>query len=346
MRKLAATRVIFFTWIIALGVISSGAAFRHLQQDPPQNPATQKKEQEGFKIGVEVNLVTVPVTIRKPEGGFLRGLPLSAFRIFEDGREQEILLFTQESVPTRIAIVLDISGSVRSEWGSIKLSTKRFAENLKEEDRFSLVTFNEESRLKMDWGQDASRLDAVLTSVYCKGNTNLWDALWLVGTEVFKDIQEKKAIIVMSDGLDNNSSVSYGEMLDACIRSEAMVYVVSKTEAVRQSILYEMSKARYYENIPQEIFLQADQALRKLSYETGGRVLYPNSFGQLDNVYAEVDEELRNQYTLGYISSNSVKDGSYRKINVIVDRLDAKVSARPGYFAPRELAPPSQPRER
>src|SRR6266511_1669814 len=97
----------------------------------------------------------------------------------------------------------------------------------------------------------------------------------------------------------SSSSVSYSAMLDAAIRSEAMIYVVSKTESVRQSILFNMAQQRVYDDIPREIFVEADMALRKIAFETGGRVLYPNNFGQLDNIYAEVDEELRNQYTLG-----------------------------------------------
>jgi len=314
-----------------------GTSWPQQPQPKPADPAQQRKEQEGFKIGVEVNMVTVPVTVRKRDGGFIKGLPQKAFRIVEDGEDQEIVTFAQEGVPTRIAIVLDISGSVRSEWGSIKYSTKKFAENLKAEDQFAIVTFNTDTRLKMDWGHETKRLDAVLTSVYCKDNTNLWDAVWVVCNDVFKGIKEKKAMIIMSDGLDNGSSISYNEMIDAAIRSEAMVYVVSKTEAVRQSIMYEMARQRIYENIPQEIFVQADLALRKLAYETGGRVLYPNSFGQLDNIYAQVDEELRNQYTIGYISTNKVKDGGYRRIQVGVDAPNASVSARPGYFAPSDL---------
>ncbi len=310
---------------------------RPAQDKPAPPPEQQKGDQEGFKIGVEVNMVTVPVTVRKQGGGFVKGLPQSAFRIAEDGEEQEILLFAQEGVPARIAIVLDISGSVRSEWGSIKYATKKFVENLKSDDQFSLITFNTETRLKMDWGRRFDRVDPVLSSVYCKDNTNLWDAIYVVSTEVFNGIKEKKAIIIMSDGLDNNSSVSYNQALNAAITSEAAVYVVSKTEAVRQMLTYEYSQAGYYNNIPQEAFLQADLALRKLAYETGGRVLYPNSFGQLDNVYAEVDEELRNQYTIGYVSTNTLKDGSYRRIQVVVDAPGASVSSRPGYFAANQM---------
>ncbi len=307
----------------------------------PQKPEPPKNEQQAFQIKAEVNMVTVPVTVRKPGGGFIKGLPQSAFHVAEDGEEQEIVLFAPESVPTRIAIVLDVSGSVRSEWGAIKFATRKFLENLKPEDEFSLVTFNTEVRLKMDWGRKFDRVDPVLTSVYCKDNTNLWDAIYVTATDVFKGIKEKKAMIIMSDGLDNNSSVSFDEALQAAIRSEAALYIVSKTEAVRQLMMFEATQARVYDNIPGEVFVQADLALRKLAFETGGRVLYPNSFGQLGNVYAEVDDELRNQYTIGYVSTNQVKDGSYRRIQVIVDAPGAVVSARPGYYAPNEM--PSNP---
>lgn len=330
-------RLAFLLLVVAFASGYRAAGAGQAGEQEKKAPGAQKDEQESFKIGVEVNLVTVPVTVRKPGGGFVKGLPQQAFQILEDGVPQEILYFAQEGVPTRIAIVLDISGSVRYEWGSIKLATKRFVEHLTPEDKFALVTFNEETRLKMDWDHGPSRLDAVLTSVYCKGNTNLWDAIWVVSTEVFKDIREKKAIIIMSDGLDNGSTVSYSDMLNSAVRSEAMIYVVSKTEAVRQSIMYNMAQQRIYDNLPHEVFVQADMALKNLSYETGGRVLYPNSFGQLDDVYAQVDEELRNQYTIGYISSNKVKDGSYRRISVGVSQPAVTVSARPGYYAPSEM---------
>jgi Ca-activated chloride channel family protein len=323
-------RLLMILCVFALAI----SVFAAAQQQPKKADEQEKKDQEGFKIGVEVNMVTVPVTVRKHGSGFMKGLTQKAFRVTEDGEDQEILTFSQEAVPTRIAIVLDISGSVLSEWGTIKYSTKKFVEHLKPEDQFSLVTFNTEVRLKMDWGNKTDRLDHVLSSVYCKDNTNLWDAIYLAATDVFRDVKEKKAIIIMSDGLDNNSSVTYSEALEAAVRSEAAIYVVSKTQAVRESLLARMAQAGYYDRLPQGVFAQADMALRKLAYETGGRVLYPNTFGQLDNIYAEVDEELRNQYTLGYVSSNQVKDGSYRRIQVSVDAPDITVSARPGYYAP------------
>jgi len=307
-------------------------------QDPksqiPPPKQEQKKEQEQFKIKAEVNLVTVPVTVRKPAGGFIKSLPKSAFLIQEDGEDQEVLTFEQEGVPTYIAIVLDISGSVRSEWGTIKYATRKFIENLKPEDKFALITFNIQTYLRMDWGNKMDKLEDVLASIYCKDNTNLWDTIYAVAKDVFKGVQEKKAMIIMTDGLDNNSAMSYKESLDAAVHSEAAIYVVSKTQAVRQAYIAAQQGQGLYTGIPEQEFVQADLALRKLSFETGGRVLYPNTFGQLDNIYAEVDEELRNQYVLGYLSTNTAKDGSYRRIDVRVNAPEAVISARPGYYAP------------
>lgn len=310
------------SFLLILGVFSAVLLW---SQQPSGQPASDVGEQEGYKIRAEVNMVTVPVTVRLPEGGFVKGLTQSSFQILEDGEPQEITFFAQEGLPTRIAIVLDASGSVVHEWGTIRYATKRFIEHLKPEDQFSLVSFNTEVRLKMDWGSKADRVDAVLTSIYCKGTTRLWDAIWVTCRDLFKGISDKKAMIIMSDGMDNESMVSYDNAMQEAIRSEAAIYVVSKTEAVRQA---------YERYIPQEAFVQADLVLRKLAYETGGRVLYPINFGQLGDIYAQVDEELRNQYTLGYVSSNTIKDGSYRQITVGVKAGDVVISARPGYYAP------------
>ncbi|HSW40021.1 MAG TPA: VWA domain-containing protein, partial [Acidobacteriota bacterium] len=189
------------------------------------------------------------------------------------------------------------------------------------------TTFAEEIRLRMDWGTNTERVDAVLSSVYCKGMTRLWDAVWIVSNEVFNGIDGKKAIIIMSDGLDNNSYYTYKDAMRAVIQSNAAVYVVSKVEALRQINSF------YYNSIPQRELSVADSVLRSLAYETGGRVLYPNSFGQLDDIYKQVNEELRNQYTLGYISTNTAKDGTYRHISVGVAVENGSVSARPGYYA-------------
>ena len=285
------------------------------------------------RFGVEVRMVSVPVTVRRADGSFHKGLTQKSFKIHEDGEEQEIVFFAEETVPTHIAIVLDISGSVRPEWGTIQHATRRFLEQLSPDDRFSLTTFNDEVRLKIPWGNATNNVNAVLTSVYCQGVTKLWDAVGVVSTDVFAGVEGKKAMIIMTDGMDNQSYETYASAVRAAVENEIAVYIVSKAEALLRYYEY-----LYPDGIPYEYFSQAESVLRQLAHDTGGRVLKPNNFGQLDDIYAEVTEELRNQYTVGYISSNTAKDGSYRKIDVSVSARDAPntaITARPGYYAQR-----------
>jgi len=316
-----------YTVLILLALAAFVPGF---SQNPKSAEADDDEPMPTFKIVSEVNMVSVPVTVRKSDGSFFKGLTKSSFKILEDGKPQEIVFFTQEGLPTNVAMLLDISGSVQSEWGAIKYSTKRFLENLKPDDKFSLTTFNDEALLRVDWGRKIDLVDKKLSGIYCKGNTKLWDAIQLVCDELFKGIKDKKVIILISDGLDNQSYYSDSDALEAAVRAETAIYIVSKTESIR----------RYYEyvypngSVPHGMFAQADAVMRRLAYKTGGRVLYPNGFGQLDDIYAEVDEELRNQYTLGYISSNKAKDGSYREIDVGVSEKNVMITARPGYYAP------------
>jgi Ca-activated chloride channel family protein len=284
----------------------------------------------------EVSMVSVPVTVRNADGSFFRGLTQKSFRIFEDGKEQEIVFFAEEALSAHIAVVLDISGSVYPEWGTIKNSTKRFLDNFRPDDNFSLITFNTEFRMMIPWGKRFDLVDSKLSSVYCKDNTNLWDAIYLVSTDAFDGIDGKKVMIIMTDGMDNQSVYSYAEAVRAAVENGIAIYIVSKTEALRQYYEYR------YPNVPQvDIQMELAQGefmLRRLAHDTGGRVLKPNSFGQLDDIYADVSDELRNQYTLGYYSTNKAKDGSYREIDVRVtrDARNATATARPGYYAPKK----------
>lgn len=323
---------------LILAVLSSGSLWSGQQSPSSVSSSPGDRSEQPFKVTVDVNVVNVPVTVRRKEGGFIKGLPKEAFRIYEDGVLQEdISLFAQEKLPTHLAIVLDISGSVNTAWGTIMHATRRFVEHLHSDDRFSLYTFNTQIRLKMDWGNKTDKMEEVLGSIFCTGNTKVWDTVWAISRGAFKGIKEKKAVIIMSDGMDNRSSKSYNEAVEAAVRSEAIIYIVSKTEALRQMYLYHKRKTGDpYNYFNPEDFAMADFALRGLAEKTGGRVLYPNSFGQLDDIYEEVIDELRNQYTLGYISNNPINDGAYRNIEVRVDAPDAVVRARPGYYAPRD----------
>ena len=336
----------FYTALLFIGFAALMPGFPQSQQtgapgakisDTADDDAAYEDELPSFRIGVEVNMVSVPVTVRNSDGSFHRGLTQKSFRIREDGKDQEIAFFAEEGLPTHVALVLDISGSVRPEWGAIKNAAKRFLENLRPDDHFSLTTFNNEIRLRMDWGKDTKPFDKRLGDVYCKDVTKLWDTIWVVSTDLFNGIDGKKVIILMSDGLDNDSDIRAVDAVRAAVEAGVAIYVVSQTKALQQHYEY------VYPDIPQwrlqKELVQGESMLRQLAQVTGGRVLQPNDFGRLDDIYAEVYEELRNQYTLGYISTNTAKDGSYREIDVAVltkDTPKVTVTTRPGYYAPKK----------
>ena len=127
---------------LCLMTLTAVACWIHFAAAAPGGDESGEKTSDRFKVTVKVNMVNVPVTVRRKEGGFVKGLPQEAFRIYEDGVPQEISIFAQEGLPTHIAIVLDISGSVNTAWGTIRYATQRFVEHLHPDDRFSLYTFN------------------------------------------------------------------------------------------------------------------------------------------------------------------------------------------------------------
>jgi Ca-activated chloride channel family protein len=348
------TRKWLYTALVFIGLATLMPGFLQSQQGeaPGTGTVAAPKEHvvpfdgdEGlseFRIGVDVNLVSVPVTVRRADGSFFKGLTQNSFRIREDGREQEIVFFAEEALPTHIALVLDISGSVRPEWGTIRRSSKSFLEHLSPDDYFSIITFNDEFRMKMNWGQSTARVDEVLTSIWCNGVTNLWDAIHAVSTQAFDGITGKKVMILMTDGMDNNSMVSYSEAVRAAVENDIAIYIVSITRALQNYLDYVLPQLGTARDqlmfMMQSDMAQGEAFLRRLAHDTGGRVLQSNNFGQLDDIYAEVTEELRNQYTLGYVSTNTARDGSYREISVGVSARDVpnvRITARPGYYAPR-----------
>ena len=340
-------RKLIYTALLLAGFAALMPGFLRSQQGVApgveQAAAADEGDMPSFVIRSEVNMVSVPVSVRRADGSFFKGLTQKSFKVLEDGKEQEIVFFTEEALPTHIAIVLDISDSVRSEWGTIKYATKRFLENFSPDDDFSLTIFNDEIKLIMDWGKTTDPVDAKLSSVYCKDKTKLWDAVWLVSTEVFKGLDGKKVMIIMSDGLDNDSLASYTDAVRAAVENEIAIYIVSMTKALNNYYDYLIPQMGYNRNELmyrlQRDLVQGEAMLSRLARATGGRVLQSNDFGQLDNVYAEVSEELRNQYTLGYLSTNTAKDGLYREINVGVrtqDERNVRITARPGYYAPRK----------
>jgi len=304
-----------------------------------QEPVNNQEEDEGFRIGVAVDQVFLSVNARSVAGGFVGGLTKDKLQVYEDGVQQEIANFYSEGVPVSVALLIDISGSARESQGEIRKAALGFAQSLSPEDQVAVITFNDAPRLILNWTNDIDKIELALQSTYAKGYTVFNDALFVTFDDLFKDVDGKTAVIVLTDGIDTDSMVDQGEVMDLAVRSEAMVYVVSNLkEYWAGAIVARMEFQKRSRIIPRSLtdpfILDAERFLSSLARQTGGKVLSTETFGSLIDVYSQVAEELKNQYYISYIPSNVTKDGRWRSIEIRSQPAGVILSTRPGYYAP------------
>ena len=301
--------------------------------------SSQTQQDEGFRIGVAVNQVFLSVNARSVAGGFVSGLIQEDLQVYENGVKQEILNFYSEGVPVNVVLLIDISGSTREAQGEIQRAALGFASSLSDEDRVAIITFNDAPRLILNWTNDIEKVELALGSIYAKGSTVFNDALYVTFDDLLAKVEGKKAVIALTDGIDTNSMVEPEDTMNLAVRSEAMVYVVSKLEeywagAIAARMAFQ-SRGQLVPRVLKDPFiLSAKRFLERLAQQTGGTVLDTTVFGSLGDVYRQVAEELKNQYYISYIPSNILKDGKWRDIEVRARRSGVVVSTRPGYYAP------------
>jgi len=301
--------------------------------------SSQTQQDEGFRIGVAVNQVFLSVNARSVAGGFVSGLIQEDLQVYENGVKQEILNFYSEGVPVNVVLLIDISGSTREAQGEIQRAALGFASSLSDEDRVAIITFNDAPRLILNWTNDIEKVELALGSIYAKGSTVFNDALYVTFDDLLAKVEGKKAVIALTDGIDTNSMVEPEDTMNLAVRSEAMVYVVSKLEeywagAIAARMAFQARGQLVPRVLKDPFILSAKRFLERLAQQTGGTVLDTKAFSSLSDVYRQVAEELKNQYYISYIPSNILKDGKWRDIEVRARRSGVVVSTRPGYYAP------------
>jgi Ca-activated chloride channel family protein len=313
---------------------------------PPEPPEATSDEtsDEGFRIGVAVDQVFLSVSARAVRGGFVRDLTREDFRVYENDRLQEIVNFYSERVPVQVVLLIDASGSTRHSQAEIRRAALRFVESLGEDDEFAVITFNHQPRLILNWSGEYERVKTALESIYARGNTVFYDALYVTFDDLLRGVRGKSAVILLTDGIDTGSMVSFDESMDLALRSGSIVYVVSKLEEYwAGAIGYRQQLQSQSRMIPKELtdsfILEQKRALNRLANLTGGTVLDTRAFSDLTDVYAQVAEELKNQYYVSYIPTNEAKDGTWREVRVEVSRGGVAVATRRGYFAEGAVPP-------
>lgn len=321
---------------------------------PPPVPVLKKKDEEvkpGDVISVNTSEVMLPVTVRDSTGRLVKDLTRSDFRVFEDGREQPLSDLALRQVPVDVVLMVDSSSSVTSNLDDFRRAVEGFATRLAPEDRISLIKFDDRIELLQDWTQSKFQLHRALDRIQAGMFTRFNDALMLAAREQFASAKSRRAVIVLTDGIDSGrGATAFESALQGLLAAQVTVYVVSNTEierAAKKAELDSMAQGTESELRFNEIKINdlreglrvidlSEERLEQLTTATGGRLYKPKSFDALDATYAEVADELRHQYSLYYTPLNRQRDGSFRRVLVGTDSAAYHAVTRVGYFAPRD----------
>jgi Ca-activated chloride channel homolog len=272
-------------------------------------------------VRVDVPLVLVNVNVTNRLGVSIPGLPQSQFRVLENGVEQTITHFSTDDAPISIAILFDASESMRRKLRTARAALTELLRESNPADEFSLIVFNRRARVVVPFTQEASEIEGQLGEVRAEGRTALLDAIHLSLVQMKGARYSRKAVVILSDGGDNQSRYSQREVRAAMWESDVQVYAVG---------IFDQSFGR----IPREE-AEGPELLTQIAEETGGRHFPVHNLGELSDICGRIGRLLRNQYLLGFVPSNPERDGKFRRVQVKVeDSKNMRVHARPGYYSP------------
>jgi Ca-activated chloride channel family protein len=289
----------------------------------PARAQAQGGDRGAYSIVVDVNFVVFNVTVTDNKGRQVAGLKASDFQIREANRAQDIKVFGAENAPATVGIVIDNSGSMRNKRANVVDAALAFAGASHPEDELFLLNFNEKVTFglppSLPFTSNFAQLRSALLDTRADGLTALYDAL-ATGIEHLKaGTRDRKVLVVLSDGGDNASRRSLDDVLGIAQRSNATIYTIGI----------------YDEDNPD----RNPRALRRIADLSGGRAFFPQSLEAMEQAWGEIAEAIRSQYTIGYLSTNSSRDGAFRKVQITAGRngrRDLRVAARDGYFAPTD----------
>jgi len=272
---------------------------------------TIRTKSVGYVERVDVDVVQVTVTVSDGRGKFVRSIPQSAFHVFEDGRPQTVTHFTSEDVPLELVAAIDISGSMAPAMPKLKTAVKEFLGDVPPQDQVTLLGFNDNIFTLTRKATDPAERVKAVDRLAPWGSTALYDVL-LRGVEMLGRQTGRKALVVFTDGEDQGSHATINDVERRLQSSDVTLYMIGQGRGVTMEPLKKI--------------------MERLSVPTGGRALFTDSIDELHAAFADLLDELSNQYLLGYQSSNSRRDDAWRKIKVDVDGHH-EVRARQGYRA-------------
>lgn len=287
-------------------------------------------------LKIDVDIVNIMFAVRDKRSGLIGNLTKDDFTVFEDGKQQTIKYFTRETdLPLTIGLLVDVSGSQERLIGEERQAASEFfSKVLRPKDMAFLISFGPEAELLQDSTNSVKLLRAGLDNLRVRGGTGgfhpgpvptigkprgtiLYDAVSLAATEQLKKEVGRKAIVLITDGVDQGSRYTLRDAIDAAHRADAIIYSIE-----------------YYDSGAYGYFGGGGGGdLKRMSEETGGRLFRVSRKTTLDTIFNEIQQEMRSQYAIGYTPTNTNRDGAFRKLEIRTTNKDAKVQARKGYFA-------------
>ncbi len=278
-------------------------------------------------IRVDTTLVLIPVTVTDAMNRFVLGLDKQNFRILEDGKEQQVKQFSGEDAPLSIGLLVDVSGSMGTKIETSRLAVAQFLKTMNAQDEAFLIDFSDRAELAVPFTKSAEEIESKLVSVEPQGLTALLDAVHLGIREMKSAKNPRKALLIISDGGDNNSRYTAAEIKGLIREADVQIYSMGVFEPFDYLALTTAE-------------LSGPKLLSEISEQTGGRAFAASEARDLPGIATRIGIELRNQYVLAYYPTNQDRDGKYRKIEVKLDQPKGlpplKARWRLGYYAPTE----------
>ncbi len=276
------------------------------------------REEKGSDLRVDVNVVQIPVTVTDPSGTPVTGLSRDQFRVFEDGVEQPLAHISNQDAPLSMGIVFDASNSMFGKLDHSREAVGQLVGTAVKGDEFFVTRFSTAPKLIQGFTDDPAQVGEALKSIHADGWTSLFDAIRLSVNQMRKARNTRHALVVLSDGADNNSRYTEHEIIDLLRESDVIVFAIAINGPM-------VAPASF-------------KTLKKLAESSGGRMYQVDKVEQLPDVAAKISLALRDQYTLAYYPTNTKRDGRYRRVLVKIiqpfDRPSLRASWRNGYYAP------------
>lgn len=278
--------------------------------------------QEVFRASTDMVFLSVTATRGNTA---VTGLEETSFAVFEDGRRQDIEVFSRDPQPIALSLLIDASTSMENRMSLAADAAVGFVRRMRPSDLAQVMTFNAQTDIRQPFTDNQQLLEQAIRSARASGSTGLYTALYIAFSELDRIGRQQRgemrrqAIVLLSDGEDTTSVLGYDEVMERARRSDVIVFAVALREPASSAT---------------QGMRQHDFALRSLAQATGGRVFTVDTAAQLPQVYNQIADELATQYTIGYTSRNTTRDGRWRQITIKVDAPGVVARTRAGYFGP------------